>query len=313
MNRLSHRQQRHGLSVVLLLVLVLATPLQAADTIKVPRGPGGAAKEVAEPASVQPAQPVQRIEPQPSPLTTPQAASSDAPIAGIHDQPALMAGAWKMLEGAEMLRIYRPLSQALPGLFTGLLQDTREFRTMALPFYDKTTLLEARARGENGDLILIHILLDPSGYSVLNGTSPVIHDHNEAAPIRLDTADQAAAYLRFFCGAVAGEEGPFSIIEKAEDLWLEKVADPSIRAQAAAKLIPLEIKADPEGDWRARAVVSYSNALFIGSFLIKRNGVVEMLDDQPIMTDLPLRRIGYKGAARMEICKNSVCPKLPAL
>lgn len=310
MNRLSHRQQCHCLRIVLLLGLVLSTPLQAGDSIKVPRGPGGAAKEVAEPASAQPAQ---RVEPQPSPQPTSQATSSDTSIAGIHDQPALMAGEWKTLQGAEMLRYYRQLSQALPGLSSGLLQDTRELRAMALPFYDKTTLLEARARGEDGDLILIHILLGPSGHSVLNGTSPVIHDYNKAAPIHIDTATQAAAYLRFFCGAVVGKEGPFSIIEKADDLWLEKSADPTIRAQATAKLIPLEIKADPEGDWRAQAVVAYSNALFIGSFRIKRNGVVEMLDDQPIMTNLPLRRIGYKGEARLEICKDSMCPKLPAL
>src|SRR3546814_3729356 len=54
------------------------------------------------------------------------------------------------------------------------------------------------------------------GAHELDGTSALIHDVNEGGALDVSTADLAADYLRFFCSAVRGDEGPFFLIEDSE-------------------------------------------------------------------------------------------------
>jgi hypothetical protein len=44
-----------------------------------------------------------------------------------------------------------------------------------------------------------------------------------------------------------------------------------------------------QGHFQCEAVVFYSNALFIASFSVQPTGMIEMLDDEPIAADLPVR------------------------
>jgi hypothetical protein len=43
------------------------------------------------------------------------------------------------------------------------------------------------------------------------------------------------------------------------------------------------------GHYLCEAVVFYSNALFIANFAVQPSGMIEMIDDQPIAGDLPVR------------------------
>ncbi len=68
---------------------------------------------------------------------------------------------------------------------------------------------------------------------ILNGQSPVIHNLNNlytsgsngqstSSPLTLLSDDQYLEYLKFFCTFVAGEEGPFMIVEEGSDIpWAE--------------------------------------------------------------------------------------------
>lgn len=77
----------------------------------------------------------------------------------------------------------------------------------------------------------VYALTNGTHAVLLDGTSPVIHalnastwGENEQSPLRLDHHDpikREAAYLdylRFFCAFVAGEDGPFLLIEQPDDL-----------------------------------------------------------------------------------------------
>ena len=46
---------------------------------------------------------------------------------------------------------------------------------------------------------------------------------------------------------------------------------------------------DDAGNWMCDAVVYYSNALFIANFSVQPSGMIEMLDDEPIAADLPIK------------------------
>src|SRR3546814_15619649 len=56
------------------------------------------------------------------------------------------------------------------------------------------------------------------GAHELDVTSALIHDVNEGGALDVSTADPAADYLRFFCSAVRGDEGPFFLIEDSEQI-----------------------------------------------------------------------------------------------
>ena len=44
-----------------------------------------------------------------------------------------------------------------------------------------------------------------------------------------------------------------------------------------------------QGHWLCDAVVFYSNALFIANFAVQPSGMIEMLSDEPIAVDLPVK------------------------
>ena len=47
----------------------------------------------------------------------------------------------------------------------------------------------------------------------------------------------------------------------------------------------------PEGALEASAMVLYGNALFAARFSMTENGMIEMIDDEPIAADLPVKKV----------------------
>ena len=135
------------------------------------------------------------------------------------------------------------------------------------------------------------ILLSPDGATFLAGTSPTLHAYN-AVPgrLHLDSAEEAEDYLRFFCGAVHGEEGPFTLTDNEAQLRARvkpgRAAPGQIPAVPALKLKRMLHAADADDPvlWEAIAGVHYAYALFSARFVIHRSGMIEMPEDEPIWT-----------------------------
>lgn len=116
----------------------------------------------------------------------------------------------------------------------------------------------------------------------LSGTSPPIHGFNHQV-VRRFAPGTVLDYLRFFCWAVWGEEGPFWIVDGP--------ADPPL-APLRAELEPLVPELPPasfqdvdeKGRFCCAACVGYGNTLFRANFRIDPSGMVEMLDDEPFAT-----------------------------
>lgn len=148
------------------------------------------------------------------------------------------------------------------------------------------------------------------------------------SPLRLTDREEATSYLHFFCGCVHGEEGPFSIVETREQLHERWVSD-QMPEGLADKIAPLRFAPDdvegttepgkangkagaplangaahpapaPENrQWSIHATLLYAHALFAAEFSVQPTGMIEMVEDDPLMTNLPFLRDGFIDGLRI--------------
>ena len=127
---------------------------------------------------------------------------------------------------------------------------------------------------------------------LLDGSSAPIHDANEADPIKV-SEQNALEYLRFFCYFVHGDEGPFLIVEDINHPAIDKARlDDAKRRVIEDAIRPAAFEGrSAAGALEASAMVLYGNALFSARFSMTENGMIEMIDDEPVAADLPVKKI----------------------
>lgn len=167
--------------------------------------------------------------------------------------------------------------------------QTTQVHWRPLPFYDNVALIRVKDPAWTPKELNIYYLTDQGNLYWLNGTSPPIHEINAKAPVKI-TESNVLDYLRFFCFFVRGEEGPFLIAENINDPYIPKNMDAKTRSVVEGTARPATYEGQNEkGYFLCDAVVYYSNALFIANFAVQPGGMIEMLDDEPIAADLPVR------------------------
>lgn len=167
--------------------------------------------------------------------------------------------------------------------------ETTQVSWCPLPFYEQVALIRVKDPAWTPQNLFIYYLTDQGNLYWLNGTSPPIHEVNAKAPIRI-TEENVLDYLRFFCFFVRGEEGPFLISEAMDDPYLPKQLDDKTKTVIENTVRPASYEGkNDQGYFLCDAVVYYSNALFIANFAVQPGGMIEMLDDEPIAADLPVR------------------------
>ena len=167
--------------------------------------------------------------------------------------------------------------------------QTTQVHWRTLPFYESVALIRVKDPAWTPRNLFIYYLTDQGNLYWLNGTSPPIHEVNSKAPIKV-TEDNVLEYLRFFCFFVRGEEGPFLIAESMQDDYIPKDLDDKTRSVIEGTIRPATYEGmNEQGHFLCDAVVYYSNALFIANFAVQPGGMIEMLDDEPIAADLPVR------------------------
>ena len=167
--------------------------------------------------------------------------------------------------------------------------DTTQVHWRMLPFYDQVALVRVKDPAWTPRNLFIYYLTDKGNLYWLNGTSPPIHEVNAKAPVKV-TEENVLDYLRFFCFFVRGEEGPFLIAESMDDPYLPKDLDDKTRMVIEGTIRDASFEGmNEQGHFLCDAVVYYSNALFIANFAVQPSGMIEMLDDEPIAADLPVK------------------------
>jgi hypothetical protein len=112
---------------------------------------------------------------------------------------------------------------------------------------------------------------------------------NSDAPIKI-TEEDVLDYLRFFCFFVRGEEGPFLICEDMNTFGMPKDLSDSTRKAIEGVVQPAEyVGKNNDGYFLCNGIVFYSNALFLSNFAIQPTGMIEMMEDDPLLQDLDVR------------------------
>ena len=167
-------------------------------------------------------------------------------------------------------------------------------RRADIPFYREHRLYEILARRDTAATYQQYYFLRHSSGSVrpLYGDSQAIHQTNrDEAPI-LSTASAAADYLRFFCWAVRGADGPFLIVEHFRDIPWERAPQHDARENVMRHIQPIQAaRRSSEGAdhyWHCSATVLYGRHLFSATFSVSDSGRVEMPTDVPVRGELPV-------------------------
>lgn len=158
-----------------------------------------------------------------------------------------------------------------------------------LSFYQNVALIRLRDPSWTPRNLSLYYLTDRGNLFRLDGTSPNIHEVNAKAPIKV-TEENVLDYLQFFCFYVRGEEGPFLVVEDGDNPYIPGDTDEKAKALIANTVHPCIYKGvDENGNFLIDAVVFYSNALFEANFSVQPSGMIEMMDDDMIAGDLPVR------------------------
>lgn len=158
-----------------------------------------------------------------------------------------------------------------------------------LPFYMSYRLYRLGARDvEEGWPLPVecYALWNGAGEAFLiNGESASLHAANEAAPLVL-TPQNMAEYIRFFLFGVRGGEGPFILVEAPPR------HDGPGKGIVAAHASPLAyLGQDESGRALYKAILSYIGGLFSAVFAVAKSGDIEMLDDEPLVDNVPSEAI----------------------
>ena len=218
----------------------------------------------------------------------------------------LIPGDWSDLAGPATKELAARID-ALPELRRSGRSAAR-MRARAMPFYRDWLLVEALVRDEEGPFGILTAVFGTEGLTPVTGESDVVHRLN-AHHLALTDMDDRLDYLRFFCSATRSADGRFRIVSDAADLcWKDAAEDaavPEARTRAADVIAPLRAVDAPE-DGEAdpateiyEAFVGYGDAIFRSVFALQPSGMVDMQDDEPVMTDLPIRIERFSGPIRL--------------
>ncbi len=200
----------------------------------------------------------------------------------------LLPGAWTVLEGEE--RSSELVRFGAEEVSTRLRRegwDLERVRTLPVSFYDHAALYEIELRREEERGVFAY-LRTGGQTTAIDGKSPQIHALNADGLLRIGSIRQAVEYLRFFVGALEGDGGRFQIVEEADDLlWTDPSPNASARDSVAGKLRLLDLFEDG-GDWVGSGTVVFGSGVYDADFEVLETGMVNMLNDTPIATDLPI-------------------------
>lgn len=187
-------------------------------------------------------------------------------------------------------------SESLQSNYGQLLKETISGRELELTFYEGAKVVELLIHPDGGVQRTMVVMFTPRTLVFFDGSSPMIHEFNAHNKLKLKTKKQAIQYLKFFCAFVHGEEGAFNVVSEldtARDRLLDQEEFPAIADSYTPSEVNKEEKNDENKLWRINTHVLYSNAFFKAIFSIHKTGMVEMLDDEPIIADLPIKRDKY--------------------
>lgn len=220
---------------------------------------------------------------------------------GWHLPPAF-SGDWTDLQSDAAENAVDQLRAAFPKAWgEGVAEGVRAVRRMEMSCYPGFDAVEVLFQFEDGDRQKKSqlALLGPEIAFWVTGASPGLHELNNMrredgkSHLDISTEESAAEYLRFFCSAVHGDDGPFRIVPTSDELAAHMKTGELFEIPDGVFSESAMVRVDSEADetaWQTNASILYADALFRGHFRIQRSGTVAMLEDDVIVNELPAIR-----------------------
>jgi hypothetical protein len=166
---------------------------------------------------------------------------------------------------------------------------------------------------------LVEVLLDPrplpvrsavflmrsDGCVQLNGSSDILHALDQQGALDVSTTAAATQYLQLFCAFVQGDDGPFHIVSDPDVMRSRWKGATAQLEEILATIEPLnvqpEVSSESDVAWRAEAPVLYGTTLFRVTFQIRRSGIVDMVEDEPIAGALAVTGERFRNGWRVPL------------
>ncbi len=214
--------------------------------------------------------------------------------------PPLILGAWQtdMSLAMTMLPVGITSSKVLSQALTGDACRIVGFRHLDVDFYPGWKLWEAHLQCNGQSALFAGFWGPEEAVVLLTWKSTIVHQLNQHVPIRLSTEAHYRSYTRFFSATIAAEEGRFCIIDTDEGLpWLPHVSS-DVPQALEIQVQPFQLLELTEGVGRFQGTCLYGNHLFQITLATQPNGVVEMSEDNPLASDLPVLQERFEGPLR---------------
>jgi hypothetical protein len=200
----------------------------------------------------------------------------------------LLQGPWQAVVGDDRRNELGRLSatKTLPDAVAG---DPRRLRRLAVDFYADAALYELEVGLPGGGVGAFEYIRRGDVITALDGTADRVYGLNASAPIRVDTMQRAALYLRFFMAAVQDEKGgTFRIVDGPSDLPWAASATSQQQGAVASIIRNWEMSPSGSGGWQAKGTVAFNRGLLNASFELRTSGVVELEGREQIAQALPV-------------------------
>lgn len=206
--------------------------------------------------------------------------------------PPLIVGDWRELQGEHVEQMRTALAPHFQGI------PATKFRVAPLVCYPGFLSVEALL--DNAGPSVVWFLFGPGGVRLITGHSSVIHALNAEGALSISDKVSAAEYLRLFCSAVHGDEGPFIIVETVSQL--EGLTDGVEPVDDTATTILSDVSVEPGfgGKWKLRAYVYYNKAVSVAEFEVDDSGLIWMDEDDRLF-GAPASGCVFEGPLRKPI------------
>ena len=186
-------------------------------------------------------------------------------------------------------------------LVPNILVDAPVHRLRAMPtrMYPGWLLVECQIALQGKTPALFCFIFGPDGAALLDGTAVPIHALNKHLKPEFTDPETCASYLQFYCSMVRSDRGRFEIIGSLDDLALQKGTPAARRKQIKKLLQPLGISEKTDKGLSYKAVVRYGDELFNSAFIVLPDGLIEMTDDEQLLTGLPIVQEICEGPFRV--------------
>jgi hypothetical protein len=185
-------------------------------------------------------------------------------------------GAWEPASQDHAAAALARLASAAAPFFAGA--GLVGARSVVLPFYAAHRLLELHLE-RGGATERVFVLHGPDATRWLNGESAPIYETNAAESLRL-TDETVVDYLRFYLYFLRADAGAFVLVESEDELAAQGDRDDS---SLRSRVTPLTIRSiDGAGRWVIEGSVAYEGYFFLATFAVAPDGLIEMVDDEPV-------------------------------